>query len=82
MKRPVRPLLAALLLALCLVAAAVPATAASTALPPSRSTSRPAAEASRSTVAIAPPVPTATGCLTGWRPADAGAVAVVRQRAA
>ena len=43
---------------------AAAATAASTALPPWRSTSRPAAEASRSTVAIAPPVPVATGCLT------------------
>ncbi len=41
--------------------AAAVATAASTALPPLRSTSMPAAEASRSTLETAPPYPTATG---------------------
>src|SRR6266851_6236930 len=40
------------------------ATAASTALPPSRRTRMPAAVARRLTEATAPPVPTATGCLT------------------
>ncbi len=43
--------------------AAAVATAASTALPPLRSTSMPAAEASGSTLATAPPYPTATGVL-------------------
>src|SRR4029453_14076383 len=69
---------------------AAAATAASTALPPRRSTSRPAAEASRSTVAIAPPGPVATGCLVaggpppGWRPVVAApgpARAATRERA-
>src|ERR671912_2206503 len=59
---------------------AAAATAASTALPPSRSTSRPAAEASRSTVAIAPPVPVATGCLVSSRPPLAGAAGAVAAR--
>lgn len=45
--------------------AAAVATAASTALPPSRSTSIPAAVASASTLATAPPYPTATGDLGG-----------------
>src|SRR5207302_9540772 len=43
---------------------AAAATAASTALPPSLRTRIPAAVASRLTEATAPPVPTATGCLT------------------
>src|SRR5438270_3016132 len=41
---------------------ALAATAASTALPPSRSTSMAVRVASRSTLAAAPPVPTAVGC--------------------
>src|SRR2546421_11101354 len=44
---------------------AAAATAASTALPPSFRTRMPAAVASRLTEATAPPLPTATGCLTG-----------------
>src|SRR5690242_12347569 len=56
--------------------AAAVATAASTALPPSRSTSMPAAEASASTLATAPPYPTATGTfVTGALPAEGGAAA-------
>ncbi len=52
------------------------ATAASTALPPLRSTSIPAADASGSTLATAPPYPTATGDLGGaGRPAVDGAEA-------
>src|SRR5947208_12301712 len=43
---------------------AAAATAASTALPPSLRTRMPAAVASRLTDATAPPLPTATGCLT------------------
>src|SRR5256885_6259619 len=43
---------------------AAAATAASTALPPSLRTRIPAAVASRLTDATAPPLPTATGCLT------------------
>jgi hypothetical protein len=42
---------------------AAAATAASTALPPALRMSMPALLASRSTVAIAPPVPVAVGCL-------------------
>ncbi|GHE36146.1 hypothetical protein GCM10018782_08100 [Streptomyces griseoaurantiacus] len=45
--------------------AAAVATAASTALPPFLSTSMPAAEASASTLATAPPWPTATGTFAG-----------------
>ncbi len=45
--------------------AAAVATAASTALPPRRNTSIPAAEASSSTLETAPPWPTATGDLPG-----------------
>ncbi|GAA1359565.1 hypothetical protein GCM10009612_32050 [Streptomyces beijiangensis] len=52
--------------------AAAVATAASTALPPLRSTSIPAAEASVSTLDTAPPYPTATGVLTGGPDADEG----------
>src|SRR5215210_8423037 len=46
---------------------AAAATAASTALPPLRSTSRPTRVASASTVATAPPVPTAAGVFTTLR---------------
>src|SRR5919106_6674134 len=45
---------------------AAAATAASTAFPPASRTSIPACEASRSTVAMAPPVPTAVGCFVSW----------------
>src|SRR5690606_41519498 len=53
---------------------AAAATAASTALPPLRSTDRPARVASRSTVATAPPDPVATGFLVSG-PAHFGSAA-------
>src|SRR5438445_689231 len=60
--------------------AAAVATAASTAFPPWRSTSVPAAEASASTLATAPPYPMASGLLAGVGcgagARDAGAAAV------
>src|SRR3954469_14531855 len=54
---------------------AAAATAASAALPPARSTSRPALVASRSTVDTAPPYPTATASLPST---DLGVGAAVR----
>ena len=45
---------------------AAAATAASTAFPPRRSTSRAALVATLSTVAAAPPVPSAVGCFMCW----------------
>src|SRR5205823_4321074 len=57
--------------------AAAAATAASIALPPSRKIWIPARVASGSTVATAPPVPTATGCFDG-----AGAAVVPAANAA
>src|SRR2546426_11158804 len=54
---------------------AAAATAASTALPPSLRTRMPAAVASRLTDATAPPLPTATGCLT--RLSEAAAIGAV-----
>ena len=54
---------------------ALAATAASTAFPPSRSTSMAVRVASRSTLAAAPPVPTAVGVEACWAAAGAPPVA-------
>src|SRR3954469_6923575 len=59
---------------------AAAATAASMALPPRRSTSIAARVASGSTVAAAPPVPTAVGCLAGVPCPSAGPAAGARNR--
>lgn len=63
--------------------AAAVATAASTALPPERRTAIPAALASASTLATAPPYPTATGTFAGVPAAacDGGAAAPVETSA-